>query len=300
MSGPTPTVGLQMLFQRKRDDGVQKIYKHWSKSNNCEMKFSIYIPDSARPSEKFHAIMFLPGAYCNEQDFLNRTNFHEHASEFKFVVVCPDTGPKVEVAGDKDSQWLGQTASWYIDAVTEPWSKHYQMHSYVAKELPELVVKHFPVLPKFGICGHSMGGAGAAVIGLRNTDRFQSISLFAPNCNPISWGADCVFTPLLGAENKDTLWILNDPTEVAKRYDGPFRNILVDQGTEDEYYKRTKTLNPERLVAAAEANPKGAKVIKVNLRMHQGLGHSFDFVEKFWRSHFQHHSQQLELSSLFN
>lgn len=85
--------GLQMLFQRKRDDGVQKVYKHWSKSTNCEMRFSIFIPESARPSEKFHALMFLAGAYCNEQDFLNRTNFHEHASEFKIVVVCPDTGP---------------------------------------------------------------------------------------------------------------------------------------------------------------------------------------------------------------
>lgn len=76
-----------------------------------------------------------------------------------------------------------------------------------------------------------MGGSGAAVIGLRNPDRFLSISLFAPNCNPISWGKDCVFAPLLGKEekDKDELWILYDPTEVAKRYDGPFRNILVDQ-----------------------------------------------------------------------
>jgi len=163
-------------------------------------------------------------------------------------------------------------------------------------------LKHFPVLPKFGICGHSMGGSGALCIGLRNPDRFQSISLFAPNCNPISWGGACIFGPLLGNEEKDKeeLWILYDSTEVAKRYDGPFRNVLVDQGTDDEYYKRTKTLNPERLVAAAEANPKGAKAIKINLRMHQGLGHSYDFVEKFWRSHFQHHSQQLELSSLFS
>lgn len=60
----------------------------------------------------------------------------------------------MDVPGDKDSRWLGQTASWYIDAVKEPWSKHYQMYSYVSKELPELVIKHFPVRPKFGICGH--------------------------------------------------------------------------------------------------------------------------------------------------
>ncbi len=63
---------------------------------------------------------------------------------------------EVDVPGDKDSRWLGQTASWYIDAVKEPWSKHYQMYSYVSKELPELVLKHFPVRPKFGICGHRL------------------------------------------------------------------------------------------------------------------------------------------------
>lgn len=94
--------------------------------------------------------------------------------------------------------------------------------------------KLFLALVKFYICSFafaSMGGSGAAVIGLRNPDRFQSISLFAPNCNPISWGGDSVFGPLLGKEDTDkaTLWILYDTTEVAKRYDGPYRNILVDQ-----------------------------------------------------------------------
>lgn len=77
-----------------------------------------------------------------------------------------------------------------------------------------------------------MGGCGACVIGLRNPDRFQSISLFAPNCNPISWGSDHVFAPLLGSDTKDTLWLQYDATEVAKRYEGPFRNILVDQVSE--------------------------------------------------------------------
>lgn len=47
------------------------------------------------------------------------------------------------------------------------------------------------------------------------------------NCNPISWGHKIVYTTLLG-ENRES-WNLYDGSEVAKRYDGPRREILADQ-----------------------------------------------------------------------
>jgi len=163
------------------------------------------------------------------------------------------------------------------------------------EELYDIVRKNFPVaLPKFGICGHSMGGSGAICIGLRNPEKFASISLFAPNCNPTSWADETVFPALLGPDRE--AWKPWDGTDVVRSYDGPRREILLDQGSEDEFYKKTKTLNPERLVAAAVGNPK-AKVVVVNLRMHAGLDHSFNFVKKFWKDHFAHHSRTLFLES---
>ncbi len=72
-----------------------------------------------------------------------------------------------------------------------------------------------------------MGGAGAICIALRNPDKFPSISLFAANCNPISWGSKTVFPKLLGQDRE--AWNLYDGSEVVKRYDGPRREILGDQ-----------------------------------------------------------------------
>lgn len=65
------------------------------------------------------------------------------------------------------------------------------MHSYVTQELPSYVNEKFPVLSeRVGITGHSMGGHGALILALRNPGMFQSVSAFAPICNPINcpWG----------------------------------------------------------------------------------------------------------------
>ena len=60
------------------------------------------------------------------------------------------------------------------------------MYSYVTRELAELVESNFPVDPKRqGIFGHSMGGHGALTIGLKNPDRYRSISAFAPIAAPM-------------------------------------------------------------------------------------------------------------------
>ena len=65
------------------------------------------------------------------------------------------------------------------------------MHSYVTQELPSYVNEKFPVIAdRVGITGHSMGGHGALILALRNPGMFQSVSAFAPICNPMKcpWG----------------------------------------------------------------------------------------------------------------
>jgi len=75
-----------------------------------------------------------------------------------------------------------------------------------------------------------MGGHGAIVCGLRNPEVFQSISALAPICNPINtkWGKETAWKNYLGEENKDK-WASFDSCELAKQYNGPHRDILIDQ-----------------------------------------------------------------------
>lgn len=83
-------------------------------------------------------------------------------------------------------------AGFYVDALEAKWSKNYRMYSYVRDELPHLIAATFKECDpqRQGIFGHSMGGHGAIVIGLRNPQIFRSISALAPICNPMrcSWG----------------------------------------------------------------------------------------------------------------
>lgn len=84
-----------------------------------------------------------------------------------------------------------------MDALNPKWDRHYRMYSYITKEIPRLITENFPQCDKnkWGIFGHSMGGHGAIVIGLRNPDIFKSISAFAPICNPTKsqWGQKVLY-----------------------------------------------------------------------------------------------------------
>jgi S-formylglutathione hydrolase len=69
-------------------------------------------------------------------------------------------------------------------------------------ELPASIETYFladPTLP--AISDYSMGGHGAFTIGLKNPDRYQSISAFAPNAAPMQapWGQKA-FSRYLGTD----------------------------------------------------------------------------------------------------
>src|SRR3546814_13566068 len=70
--------------------------------------------------------------------------------------------------------------SFYVDSTVQPWAKHFRMHSYVTRELPELIAGTFPVKrDAIGICGHSMGGNGALTLALHHPEIFKSVSAFS-------------------------------------------------------------------------------------------------------------------------
>ena len=65
--------------------------------------------------------------------------------------------------------------------------------------------------------GHSRGGHGALVLGLRNPQLYKSISAFSPICHPmqVPWGQKA-FSNYLGPDQES--WKQYDATDLAQVY----------------------------------------------------------------------------------
>lgn len=216
------------------------------------------------------------------------------AAALGLALVAPDTSPRGEqVPGDPDGGWdFGHGAGFYVDASREPWRDHYQMHSYVVRELPDLLEASQPLDPqRRGISGHSMGGYGALVAALRHPDRYRSVSAFAPIAHPSAcpWGQKA-FRHLLGSDS--SRWGEWDPVLLMRQGAGaaafsPSRPILVDQGSADPFLE--EQLRPSDLSAAAAAGG-----FPLELRIQEGYDHSYFFVASFIEDHLRHHAGALD------
>lgn len=267
--------------------GYQKVFRHHSKELKCEMKFSVYIPPQVS-EKKCPVLYWLSGLTCTEQNFIIKSGFQRHAAKHGIIVVGPDTSPRgCNIEGEDKDYDLGTGAGFYVDATQEKWKTNYRMYSYVTSELPPIIEKEFPTTGKISISGHSMGGHGALICGLRNPEKYKSVSAFAPISNPSlgNWGKKCLSSYL--GEDTST-WANYDATLLARTYKGPAINICIDQGSKDEYLK--DELFPENFVKACEATP-----LKVSLRMQEGYDHSYLFVATFLEDHFDFHAKHLSL-----
>ncbi len=209
----------------------------------------------------------------------------QFAARHGLMIVAPDTSPRNTGTPDEDKDWdLGTGAGFYVDAIEQPWRDHYQMYSYVVDELPALIHKNFPVNPnKQGILGHSMGGHGALVCALRNPDRYQSVSAFAPIVAPMqcAWGQKA-FSHYLGDQTRGHDYDATELIQKAKFH----QSILIDQGTSDQFL--ATQLFPELFKKAC------AEVGQVlTLRMQPGYDHSYYFIATFIEDHIQHHASVL-------
>ena len=210
----------------------------------------------------------------------------QFAAQAGLILVAPDTSPRnAGIAGEDDDWDFGTGAGFYVDATEAPWRSHYQMYSYVTHELPSLIAEHFPVkADRQGIFGHSMGGHGALICGLKNPDRYQSVSAFAPIAAPMqcAWGQKA-FSRYLGQDQ--AAWRSYDATELVltTQIDRP---ILIDQGTADSFLEAQ--LKPQLFEQAChKANQ------PLILRMQQDYDHSYYFISTFMRDHIQHHADIL-------
>merc|ERR1711936_660372 len=155
----------------KLEGGSIKQFSHWSNTCQCDMTFSIFLPQrSERLASDPPVLYYLSGLTCTDENARTKAHFAQEAARVGLAVVFPDTSPRgVDIKGQDDSYDFGSGAGFYVNATEEPWAKNYQMYDYVTKELPELINDLFPVdANRKSICGHSMGGHGALICHLKN------------------------------------------------------------------------------------------------------------------------------------
>lgn len=211
------STSLNLKSESRCFGGTVGYYSHESKSCNSEMRFAVYVPPQAQ-SKPVPVLYYLSGLTCTEDNFTVKAGAQRYAAEYGMMLVAPDTSPRNTGTPGEDETWdLGTGAGFYVNATAEPWKKHYQMYSYVADELPNLIEQNFPILTnKQGIFGHSMGGHGALVCALRNPEQYLSVSAIAPICAPMQcqWG-EKAFTAYLGGNR--TNWYDYDASELVKK-----------------------------------------------------------------------------------
>ena len=258
--------------------------EHVSVSTRCHMRFAIYLPPQYLRGEACSVIYWLSGLTCNEDNFMQKAGAQRIAAELGIILVAPDTSPRGESVPDVDYYDFGQGAGFYVNATQSPWHTHYRMYDYVVKELPELINEHYTTTGLQSIMGHSMGGHGALVIGLRNQQQYRSISAFSPIVNPMDcpWGIKA-FTGYLGEEPGD--WCEYDATYLLG-HTGSDLPILIEQGLADEFL--VEQLKPENLWQVAEE-----KDIPLEYHAHESYDHSYYFIATFIEKHMLFHARHL-------
>lgn len=168
------------------------------------------------------------------------------------------------------------------------------METYIAKELPALVEAEWGVglHGMRSLAGHSMGGHGALTLGLKApAGTWASVSALAPICHPTKcpWG-EKAFKNYFGSvdagkDHDATLLIQQDGK--AKLFD----DILIDEGTDDNFGKQGQLLLGDFEAACAKVGQK----LTVNRR--NGHDHSYYFIATFITDHIAFHVKRLRAAA---
>ena len=277
---------MELVQSNRSFDGEQRIYRFNSISLQGESRFGIYLPAQALAGQACPTLFYLAGLTCTEETFAIKAHAQRLAAQLGLILVTPDTSPRGEQVAQGDHWDIGQGAGFYINATQAPWAEHFQMESYVAEELYDLVIQQFSVqAERIGIFGHSMGGHGALTLALKYPEKFKSVSAFAPICAPSQcpWG-EKAFSNYLGSDQAE--WLKHDASALVQTKTAHFADILIDQGLSDQFYSQ---LNPALFQQACQAAGQ-----PLTLREHAGYDHGYYFIQSFIDDHLQFHAVQLE------
>lgn len=276
-------MSMEILKQHKTFSGQTLFAQHDSDATKTMMKFSAFLPCDKAQVES--AIIWLSGLTCTEENFITKAGAQKYLDNSKTMIICPDTSPRgLDIPGADDSYDFGTGAGFYVNAVTEDYKQNYNMYDYVVVDIINLLKEEFGVT-KQSLFGHSMGGHGALVMGLREPNLFQSISAFSPIVNPMDcqWGQKA-FQGYLGDNKQD--WKQYDACELIKSGFTRKDTLLIDQGLADSFY-------PEQLLTKNLENICKDKGQKANIHYRQGYDHSYFFISSFVEEHIHFHRQHL-------
>jgi len=276
---------MKTISENRAFGGVQGVYSHASAETGSEMTFSAYVPPHSEGT-KLPVLWYLSGLTCTHANVTEKGEYRAACAEHGVIFVAPDTSPRGDDVPDAADEYdFGKGAGFYADATEQPWAKHYRMRSYVEDELPQLIADNFPAdMLRQGISGHSMGGHGALTVGLRNPDRYKSISAFSPIVAPsqVPWGEKALGRYLGGDKHAwreyDAVALIEDGARHA--------HILVDQGTADDFYQ-------EQLKTGLLALACKKAGIQAQIRMQEGYDHSYYFISTFMESHVKWHAERM-------
>jgi S-formylglutathione hydrolase len=276
---------IETLSANRAHGGTQGVYRHASTATGTDMIFSVYVPPHAE-GVRLPVLWYLSGLTCTHANVTDKGEFRHACAEQGVIFVAPDTSPRGEGVPNDEAYDFGQGAGFYVDASEAPWAQHFKMRTYIEQELPALIAAEFPVdMERQGITGHSMGGHGALTIGLRNPERFRSISAFSPIVAPsqVQWGEKAL-AGYLGEDRAawrhyDAVALIEDGARVPA--------LLVDTGSSDQFL--TEQLRPELLDAACRDAG-----IALTQRIQPGYDHSYYFVSTFMADHVAWHAERLK------
>ena len=275
---------LETVEEHRSHGGVQGVYRHTSTSTGTEMTFSVFVPEQAEGA-KLPVLWFLSGLTCTHANVTEKGEYRAACAEHGVIFVAPDTSPRGKDVPDDEVYDFGKGAGFYVEATEEPWAKHFRMRSYIEQELPALLEEHFPVdMARQGITGHSMGGHGALTVGLRNPERFRSVSAFSPIVSPLNcpWGEKALGGYLGpdrdGWREYDACALIEDGSRL--------EHLLVDQGTGDDFLE--SQLKTHLLAEACDRAGMEAEI-----RMQPSYDHSYYFISSFMAEHVAWHAARL-------
>lgn len=278
---------MEIVSETRVFGGVQRILRHASDATGTDMNVAVFLPPQAEKAP-VPVLYFLSGLTCTEENVTAKAGAQRAAAAAGIAFVAPDTSPRgLDLPGEHDDWDFGSGAGFYVDATESPWKDHYRMYSYITEELPALIRSSQPIdCDRASLTGHSMGGHGALVIGLRNPARYASLSAFAPIVSPTRcpWGEKAL-SRYLGDGRKS--WERYDASILVAEAPHPYP-ILIDQGSADNFLD--EQLKPELFETACKASGQA-----LELRHQDGYDHSYFFIATFMADHIAHASRALGL-----
>jgi len=276
---------LTVVSESRCFGGTQSVCSHASRATGSAMRFAVYVPPH-HGTAALPVVYWLSGLTCTEENFIVKAGAQRVAAALGVALVVPDTSPRIELPGDRESYDFGVGAGFWLDATEPPWASHYRMETYVVDELPEVVADAFPIdTRRAAVMRHSMGGHGALSLALRHPERFRSVSAFAPIASTLRspWGQKAL-RGYLGADER--AWREHDVTVLLRERGWRGPPILVDQGMADPFL--AEQLRPDLLREAARD-----AAVPLVLNEREGYDHSYYFIASFIEGHLRHHAAVL-------